>query len=151
MSSTITPGRIHGEAVSPRSTGRVVAVAATCTIAAIAVVAALVMSIVGVVHASSPATPAAHPASHTVTPAHPATPPAHPVVPSATMENLQRELGQLNYYEGPVNGVMTSQTIDAIKYLQRDAKLPQTGELNAQTQTALTAMIAHGNNQMGAN
>ena len=50
---------------------------------------------------------------------------------------LQRELGQLNYYEGPVDGIMGPQTIQAITYLQRDAHLPRTGQMNAATQAAL--------------
>jgi peptidoglycan hydrolase-like protein with peptidoglycan-binding domain len=64
---------------------------------------------------------------------------------------LQRELGQLNYYEGPITGTMNQQTVQAITYLQRDAHLPQTGTMNAATQSALTHMLATGNNQMGGN
>jgi peptidoglycan hydrolase-like protein with peptidoglycan-binding domain len=64
---------------------------------------------------------------------------------------LQRELGQLNYYEGPVDGLMGPQTIAAIKDLQRQAGLPQTGVMNAATQAALANYLAHGNNQMGGN
>jgi peptidoglycan hydrolase-like protein with peptidoglycan-binding domain len=71
-----------------------------------------------------------------------------PVAPSASVELLQRELGQLNYYEGPINGVMTPQTIQAIKYLQRDAHLSQTGEINQATDLALQRMLVNGNNQM---
>jgi peptidoglycan hydrolase-like protein with peptidoglycan-binding domain len=95
--------------------------------------------------ASAPASPA--------TPANPATPahPVTPVQPSAAVEQLQRELGQLNYYEGPVDGVMGPQTIAAIKDLQRQAGLPQTGQMNAATQAALANYLAHGNNQMGGN
>jgi hypothetical protein len=40
----------------------------------------------------------------------PATNPAQPttpaVTPSAAVKQLQQELGQLNYYEGPVDGLM---------------------------------------------
>jgi peptidoglycan hydrolase-like protein with peptidoglycan-binding domain len=75
--------------------------------------------------------------------------PVNPVAPSAAIETLQRELGQLNYYEGPITGTMTSQTTQAITYLQRDAHLPQTGTMNAATQAALANFQAHGNNQMG--
>jgi hypothetical protein len=84
--------------------------------------------------------------SPSVTPAHPVTP-----VPSAAVETLQRQLGQLNYYEGPVDGVMGPQTIAAIKDLQRQAGLPQTGVMNTATQNALSNYLAHGNNQMGGN
>jgi peptidoglycan hydrolase-like protein with peptidoglycan-binding domain len=64
---------------------------------------------------------------------------------------LQRQLGQLNYYEGSVDGLMGPQTIAAIKDLQRQAGLPQTGQMNAATQAALANYLAHGNNQMGGN
>ena len=64
---------------------------------------------------------------------------------------LQRQLGQLNYYEGSVDGVMGPQTIAAIQDLQRQAGLPQTGQMNAATQAALANYLAHGNNQMGGN
>ena len=77
----------------------------------------------------------------------PATEPASP----GTHARLQRELGQLNYYEGPVDGLMGPQTIAAIKDLQRQAGLPQTGQMNAATQAALANYLAHGNNQMGGN
>ena len=79
--------------------------------------------------------------SHTVT----------PVQPSAVVETLQRQLGQLNYYEGPIDGLMGPQTIAAIKDLQRQANLPQTGVMNTATQNALNYYLAHGNNQMGGN
>jgi peptidoglycan hydrolase-like protein with peptidoglycan-binding domain len=74
-----------------------------------------------------------------------------PAAPSAAIETLQKELGQLNYYEGPVTGVMNTQTTQAIEYLQRDAHLPQTGQLNAATRAALANFLASGNNQMGGN
>ncbi|MGO8895731.1 MAG: peptidoglycan-binding protein [Streptosporangiaceae bacterium] len=94
---------------------------------------------------AQPATP--------VSPVHPAQPttpvsPVHPVQPSAAVVKLQQELGQLNYYEGPDDGIMGPQTIQAITYLQRDAGLPQTGQMNAATQAALANFLAHGNNQM---
>jgi peptidoglycan hydrolase-like protein with peptidoglycan-binding domain len=87
----------------------------------------------------------------TAVPAQPTTPsqPVTPVKPSAAVVKLQQELGQLNYYEGPVDGIMGPQTIQAIKYLQRDAGLPQTGQMNAATQAALANFLAHGNNHMG--
>ena len=69
---------------------------------------------------------------------------------ATAVQELQRELGQLNYYEGPITGTMTPQTTQAITYLQRDAHLPQTGVMDAATQQALVTMLAHGNNQMGS-
>ena len=47
-----------------------------------------------------------------------------PAVRSASVAKLQRELAQLNYYIGPIDGIMGPQTIAAITYLQRDAHLP---------------------------
>ena len=96
-------------------------------------------------NSTTPGTPTT-PASP-VTPSHPVT----PVQPSAAVETLQRQLGQLNYYEGPVDGLMGPQTTAAITDLQRQAGLPQTGTMNAATQAALANYLAHGNNQMGGN
>ena len=97
---------------------------------------------------SSPANPATP-----ATPANPATPshPVTPVQPSASVMQLQRQLAQLNYYQGPVDGLMGPQTIAAVQDLQRQAGLPQTGQMNAATQAALASYLAHGNNQMGGN
>ena len=64
---------------------------------------------------------------------------------------LQEQLGQLNYYNGPATGYMNQATVQAICYLQRDAHLPQTGQLNTATENALNSMLAGGNNQMGGN
>ena len=73
------------------------------------------------------------------------------MTPSASVKKLQQELGQLNYYQGPVDGLMGPQTTAAITDLQRQAGLPQTGAMNAATQKALDNYLAHGNNQMGGN
>ena len=77
--------------------------------------------------------------------------PNPPVGPSATIKLLQEQLGQLNYYNGPATGYMNQATVQAITYLQRDAHLPQTGQLNSATENALNNMLAGGNNQMGGN
>jgi putative peptidoglycan binding protein len=37
---------------------------------------------------------------------------------------VQEQLGQLNYYNGPVTGYMNHGTVQAITYLQRGAHLP---------------------------
>ena len=94
--------------------------------------------------ASQPATPA-QPAAPSANPARPTTP---AVPPSAAVKTLQQQLGQLNYYEGPVDGIMGPQTIAAVKDLQRQAGLPQTGTMTPATQAALARYLAHGNNQM---
>ena len=124
---------------------------------------ALVALAVALSHShSSPAPATSGTPTSTSVPAQPTTPsvpgqpttpasPVHPVQPSAAVLKLQQELGQLNYYEGPDDGIMGPQTIQAITYLQRDAHLPQTGQMNAATQAALANFLAHGNNQMGGN
>jgi peptidoglycan hydrolase-like protein with peptidoglycan-binding domain len=102
--------------------------------------------------ATVPVTPAQH--STPITPAAPVTPPPHsnPAdVPSASVASLQRQLGQLNYYEGADNGIMNHQTVQAIDYLQREAGLPRTGSMNPATDTALIHELASGNSQMGGN
>jgi peptidoglycan hydrolase-like protein with peptidoglycan-binding domain len=94
--------------------------------------------------------PAQAPAPRATTsqPASPAQPSTPAVPPSAAVKTLQQQLGQLNYYEGPVDGIMGPQTIAAAKDLQRQAGLPQTGTMNPATRAALASYLAHGNNQM---
>ena len=132
---------------------------AAIVIGTVIAAALIVLAAVGLTHITSTSTPApaastsvpaANPAQPTspaqnVNPAQP-TPPA--VTPSASVKKLQQELGQLNYYEGPVDGLMGPQTVAAIKDLQRQAGLPQTGTMNPATAAALANYLAHGNNQM---
>ena len=88
----------------------------------------------------------------TTTPTTPATSTSAPATPpSASVKQLQQQLGQLNYYEGPIDGYMGPQTIAAIKDLQAQAGLPQTGTMNPATQNALNNYLKNGNNQMGGN
>jgi hypothetical protein len=106
--------------------------------------------------AASTSAPAANPAqpattAQTVNPAQPTIPASPAVTPSASVKKLQQELGQLNYYEGPVDGVMGPQTTAAIEDLQRQAGLSQTGTMDGATQKALDNYLAHGNSQMGGN
>jgi len=115
--------------------------------------ALIVLAAVGLSHdhaatSSTPAASTSASAPASANPAQPATPNAPAVVPSASVKKLQQELGQLNYYEGSVDGIMGPQTIAAIKDLQRQANLPQTGTMNAATQAALANYLANGNNQM---
>ena len=135
---------------------------AAIVIGTVIAAALIVLAAVGLTHITSTSTPApaastsvpaANPAQPTspaqnVNPAQPTTP---AVTPSASVKKLQQELGQLNYYEGPVDGLMGPQTVAAISDLQRQAGLPQTGTMNAATQKALDNYLAHGNNQMGGN
>jgi hypothetical protein len=137
----------------------------TLIAAAVAVLATLALVIVAVIgyaightnsHSTVISTPPAAAAAEksasgsgrTVAPGHPVTP-SHPATPSAATKTLQEQLGRLNYYEGPVDGIMGPQTVQSIKYLQRDAGLPQTGIMNAATAAALQNFLVHGNSQMG--
>ena len=103
---------------------------------------------VGTSQPASPAQPSANPAQPSAPTANPAQPTTPAVPPSAAVKTLQQQLGQLNYYKGPVDGIMGPQTIAAVKDLQRQAGLPQTGTMNPATQAALARYLAHGNNQM---
>jgi peptidoglycan hydrolase-like protein with peptidoglycan-binding domain len=127
-----------------RSTATVVAVSAACLAAIAGICAVVILAFGG--HTTPAATPA--PPAHNVTPAANVAPNNPNHLPAAQVETIQRELGQLNYYEGPVNGVMTPQTVQAIEYLQRDAKLPQNGYFDQVTYLALQNMLQNGNNQM---
>jgi hypothetical protein len=97
---------------------------------------------------AAPAAPSANPAQPSAPSANPARPTTPAVPPSAAVKTLQQQLGRLNYYEGPVDGIMGPQTTAAIRDLQRQAGLPQTGTMNPATQAALASYLAHGNNQM---
>ncbi len=139
-----------------RSTPSVIGIVTLCVLAIASTATALVLAL-----SSHPSTAHAGPTpktpshSHTISPAHPVNPnipniPNKPVQPqdSNAVASVQRELGSLNYYEGPVTGVMNPQTHAAISYLQRDAHLKETGKLNVKTQEALQKFLATGNNTM---
>ena len=154
--STTTSTRKHTAthttpAPAPSTTGRTVLISLGSAVAGAAIVAGLAFGL----GAFGSATPAASTTTPTVVPssstAHHHVTPVTPAAPSETIIVLQRELGQLNYYEGPITGTMNEQTVQAITYLQRDAHLPQTGTMNAATQAALQHMLVTGNNQMGGN
>ncbi len=157
MSTTTTaPSASTSEPASRSSAGRTAVIAALGVLAGAGIAAGLVLGLGGGT-VQQPAAPAPAPVSHVavahektihVTPA-PKPAPTPAATPSPAIETLQRELGQLNYYEGPITGTMNNQTVVAITYLQRDAHLPQTGTMNAATQQALVTMLAQGNNQMG--
>ncbi len=98
-------------------------------------------------HAVTPVNPPHH---DVIPPAQPNTPahPDRPALLAAQVATLQRQLASLNYYEGPINGVMTPETVQSIKYLQRDAQLPQNGDYDQLTYLALQRFLTGGNNQM---
>ena len=70
------------------------------------------------------------------------------VHPSDEVKRLQESLAQLNFYDGPIDGYRNQQTKQAITDLQREAGLPQTGQMNLASWAALTKMLVEGNNQM---
>ena len=70
------------------------------------------------------------------------------VHPSDEVKGLQEALARLDYYDGPIDGFRNQQTKQAINDLQRDAGLPQTGQMNLSSWSALTTMLVEGNNQM---
>jgi hypothetical protein len=155
-------GHSNARPTTPRrSTAFVAGAGALCAVAVAGVVGGILLAFGPSASAHSAHTPVAPPAHHAavapITPTHPVSP-AHPVqpnipapapvTPSAAVATLQSQLGQLNYYEGADNGIMNHQTVQAIEYLQRDAGLPQSGQLNAATDAALTHLLIAGNNQM---
>ena len=128
---------------------------AAVIIGAVAAAALIVLAISGLTGSSHPAPAPRATASQPASPAQPSAPAANPaqpttpaVPPSAAVKTLQQQLGQLNYYEGPVDGIMGPQTTAAVKDLQRQAGLPQTGTMTPATQAALARYLVHGNNQM---
>jgi peptidoglycan hydrolase-like protein with peptidoglycan-binding domain len=63
--------------------------------------------------------------------------------PAAAVETVQRELAELNYYHGPINGDMTTSTTAAIGDLQRQAGLSPSGRMNPATESALISRLEH--------
>ena len=135
---------------------RIAAIAIAIAIGAAAAAALIALAAAGLTRSHTTQAPApsastsqpASPAQPSAPAASPARPSAPAVPPPAAVKTLQQQLGQLNYYEGPVDGIMGPQTIAAITDLQRQAGLPQTGTMNPATETALAHYLAHGNNQM---
>ena len=159
MTTTTIPAPAASTAAQTSNRGKGIALALAGVVAGAGIATGLVLGFSGTPGQAEPAPtpstividggPAANTSGGSVIHHH-VTPPAPPVQPSAAIETLQRELAQLNYYEGPITGIMNAQTTQAITYLQRDAGLPQTGQMNAATQVALANFLAHGNNQMNS-
>jgi zinc D-Ala-D-Ala carboxypeptidase len=62
---------------------------------------------------------------------------------------LQRDLGQLNYYESPIDGVNGPATVAAIKDFQRANGLPADGIAGPATMAKIQQQMVTGDNQMG--
>ena len=61
---------------------------------------------------------------------------------TAYTTTVQTELQQVGYYEGPVDGIYGPATVDAVKRLQADSGLPETGFLDKATAEALDGLLA---------
>lgn len=69
----------------------------------------------------------------------------------AWVSQLQRDLGQLNYYESPVDGIYGPQTTAAVKYFQRANGLTVDGIAGPATMAKINKQLITGDNQMNAN
>jgi peptidoglycan hydrolase-like protein with peptidoglycan-binding domain len=67
------------------------------------------------------------------------------------VSRLQRDLGQLNYYESPVDGVYGPQTSAAVKDFQRANGLVVDGVAGPATMAKINKQLITGDNQMNAN
>ena len=61
---------------------------------------------------------------------------------AAYTTTLQTELQQLGYYDGPIDGIYGPATVDAVKRLQADSDLPETGFVDRATAAALDERLA---------
>ena len=62
---------------------------------------------------------------------------------TAYTTTLQTELQQVGYYEGPIDGIYGPATVDAVKRLQADSDLTETGFVDRATAHALDALLAN--------
>ncbi len=69
-------------------------------------------------------------------------------VKAAWVTALQRQLGQLNYYEGPVDGVLGPQTVAAITNFQRANGLTADGVVGPTTTAKINQQLTTGDSQM---
>jgi hypothetical protein len=76
---------------------------------------------------------------------HASAPSAHS---SSTVRTAQRQLAELGYYDGPIDGVMGPKTAAAIRRFQGDHSLPVTGTLTRATLKALSKLAAGGGRSM---
>jgi hypothetical protein len=152
-----------------RGRRRTAAIVSAALIAAVVAGGAAGLLVTHDAHESKPAAATAPvvpvPAPHPVVPAGGGSVapvrPVHPVQPvnppSPQVETLQRQLAQLNYYAGPIDGYTGPQTQQALRNFQAWAHTQSwgsnvrvTGQLDGPTQAAINYALAHGDNQMGA-
>ncbi|MET0143594.1 MAG: peptidoglycan-binding domain-containing protein [Ilumatobacteraceae bacterium] len=61
---------------------------------------------------------------------------------TAYTTTLQTELHQVGYYDGPIDGIYGPLTVDAVKGLQADSDLPETGFVDRAAAAALDDRLA---------
>ncbi len=66
---------------------------------------------------------------------------AAPASASPLIEEAQRLLGQLGYQPGSADGFLGPRTTNAVRAFQRDAGLPETGEITAEVVEAMRAHV----------
>ena len=69
---------------------------------------------------------------------------------AAYTTTLQTELQLIAYYEGEIDGIYGPQTVEAVKLLQKDSGLPETGFVDMATANALDAKLAEVGQQAAA-
>jgi peptidoglycan hydrolase-like protein with peptidoglycan-binding domain len=56
---------------------------------------------------------------------------------TALIMSVQKELAQLGYYHGPIDGIAGAETAQAVRWFQSVDKLPVTGQIDSATVQAL--------------
>jgi hypothetical protein len=60
-----------------------------------------------------------------------------PDVPTSLVMSVQKELAQLGYYHGPIDGIAGAETERAVRWFQSIDHLPVTGQIDGATRQAL--------------
>ena len=66
---------------------------------------------------------------------------------TAYTANLQTQLQQVGFYDGQIDGIYGPQTVDGVKRLQAESKLPETGFVDQATAQALDKKLAAAGRQ----
>jgi uncharacterized surface protein with fasciclin (FAS1) repeats len=66
---------------------------------------------------------------------------------TAYTTTLQTELQLIGYYDGEIDGIYGPQVVEAVKQLQKDSGLPETGFVDMATANALDAKLAEAGQQ----
>ena len=159
MTNTTTPETGISRGTRPtgkKRTGRVVAITGTAALALAGITAAVFMGFAAPASApgaaAAPTTITKISKQNTTTDSgssgggkHSGGHSSHPTGTPTQQEILrwQTDLSKLNYYDGPLDGVMSAETHNSIRLLQADADLTETGDMNAATRTAMQYMLDH--------